>query len=39
MAAWRLVAVGPAAVTRQVANMLVWGAVSFGVALRLFRWK
>jgi ABC-type multidrug transport system permease subunit len=30
---------GPAAVAPQVAIMLVWGAVSFGVALRLFRWQ
>ena len=30
---------GSAAVGRQVAIMLVWGAVSFGVALRLFRWQ
>ena len=30
---------GPAAVAQQVTIMLVWGAVSFGVALRLFRWQ
>jgi ABC-type multidrug transport system permease subunit len=31
--------VGPAAVARQITIMLVWGAVSFGVALRVFRWQ
>jgi ABC-type multidrug transport system permease subunit len=31
--------VGPAAIASQVAVLLVWGAVSFGVALRLFRWQ
>jgi hypothetical protein len=30
---------GPAAVARQVAILLVWGVISFGVALRLFRWQ
>ena len=30
---------GPAAVARQITIMLVWGAVSFGVALRVFRWQ
>jgi ABC-2 type transport system permease protein len=30
---------GPAAVARQVAIMLVWGAVSFVIALRIFRWQ
>lgn len=30
---------GPAAVTRQVVIMLVWGVVSFAIALRLFRWQ
>jgi ABC-2 type transport system permease protein len=30
---------GPGAVARQVVVLLVWGAVSFGVALRLFRWQ
>ena len=30
---------GATAVARQVAILLVWGAVSFGVALRLFRWQ
>lgn len=30
---------GPAAVTGQVMVMLIWGALSFGVALRLFRWQ
>jgi ABC-type multidrug transport system permease subunit len=31
--------VGPAAVARQVGIMVVWGAVAFGIALRLFRWQ
>ena len=31
--------VGPPAVAQQVTIMLVWGAVSFGIALRLFRWQ
>jgi ABC-2 type transport system permease protein len=31
--------VGPAAVARQVVILLVWGGVSFAVALRLFRWQ
>jgi len=30
---------GPAAVAQHVAILLVWGAVSFSVALRLFRWQ
>jgi ABC-2 type transport system permease protein len=30
---------GPAAVARQVAIMLVWGTVSFVIALRIFRWQ
>jgi len=30
---------GPAAVTRQAAILLIWGAVSFAVALKLFRWQ
>ncbi|HWX20523.1 MAG TPA: ABC transporter permease [Candidatus Binatia bacterium] len=30
---------GPAAVAGQVLVMLVWGGVSFGLALRLFRWQ
>lgn len=30
---------GPAAITGQVAIMLVWGLVSFAIALRLFRWQ
>jgi len=31
--------VGPATVARQAAIMLIWGAVSFGLALRIFRWR
>jgi ABC-type multidrug transport system permease subunit len=31
--------VGPAAVARQVAILLAWGLLSFGVSLRLFRWQ
>ena len=31
--------VGPAAVARQAAIMLIWGSVSFALALRLFRWR
>jgi ABC-type multidrug transport system permease subunit len=30
---------GPVAVAGQVMVMLIWGAISFGVALRLFRWQ
>jgi ABC-2 type transport system permease protein len=30
---------GPAAVTRQVVVMMIWAAVSFAVALRIFRWQ
>jgi ABC-type multidrug transport system permease subunit len=30
---------GPAAVARQVMILLIWGAVSFAVALRVFRWQ
>jgi ABC-type polysaccharide/polyol phosphate export permease len=31
--------VGPAAIARQVMILLIWGAVSFAVALRVFRWQ
>ena len=31
--------VGPAAVAQQVMILLIWGAVSFAVALRVFRWQ
>jgi len=30
---------GPSAVASQIMILLIWGAVSFGVALRLFRWQ
>src|SRR5262249_1547820 len=30
---------GPAEVARHAAILLIWGVVSFGVALRLFRWQ
>ena len=30
---------GPGAVARQVVIMLLWGAVSFVIALRIFRWQ
>jgi ABC-2 type transport system permease protein len=30
---------GPGGVAHHVAILLVWGAISFGVALRLFRWQ
>jgi ABC-type multidrug transport system permease subunit len=30
---------GPAAVGRQVIILLIWGGLSFGIALRLFRWQ
>jgi ABC-2 type transport system permease protein len=30
---------GPTAIARQILILLVWGSISFGVALRLFRWK
>jgi ABC-2 type transport system permease protein len=30
---------GPAAVAQHVVVLLVWGALSFGLALRLFRWQ
>lgn len=30
---------GLAAVSRHIAILLIWGAVSFGLALRLFRWQ
>jgi ABC-2 type transport system permease protein len=31
--------VGPAAIAHQVVILLIWGAVSFAVALRVFRWQ
>jgi ABC-type multidrug transport system permease subunit len=31
--------VGPAAIARQATILLIWGAVSFAVALRVFRWQ
>ncbi len=30
---------GPGAVAQQMAILLLWGAVAFGLALRLFRWQ
>jgi uncharacterized membrane protein YadS len=37
--AWNPGMAGGTAVARQAAVLLVWGAVSFGAALRLFRWQ
>jgi len=39
MRAVMLDGVGPAAVARQVMILLIWGAISFAVALRVFRWQ